>query len=309
MLRFIAIRLLQFPVILAVIYLLTFTLAWVAPGSPFEGDRKLNPAVVERLKRDFHAESALKFLGYYPLRTIREQDFGPSFEYPEWSVNDVISRSLPVSVSLGLMALIIATVLGVTFGVLAAVRRGGPFDLFSLGVALVGISLPGFVTAGVLLLLFAVQWRLFPIGGFRNPYELFLPAVALSLMPMAYIARLTRVAMIDTLGSDYVRTARAKGLSRGKVIWKHCLRNAFLPVLTYLGPAAAYTLTGSFVVESVFNIPGLGQHFVNSVKNRDQTLILGTVMIYSAFLLSLNLIVDVLYVFVDPRIDVTAKAD
>ena len=308
MLRFIGIRLLQLPLILAIIYLLTFTLAWVVPGSPFEGERKLNPVVIERLKRDFHAESAISFLTHYPTMILTEGDFGPSFEYPEWSVRDVIGDSLPASVSLGLMALAIAVVFGVAAGVLAAVRRGGPFDLFSLVVALVGISLPSFVTAGVLLLVFAVNLRLFPIGGWRNPYELFLPAVALSLMPMAYIARLTRVSMIDTLGSDYVRTARAKGLSRQKVIWKHCLRNAFLPVLTYLGPAAAYTLTGSFVVEFVFNIPGLGQHFINSVKNRDQTLILGTVMIYSAFLLTLNLIVDVLYVFVDPRIDVTAEA-
>jgi oligopeptide transport system permease protein len=308
MLRFITIRLLQFPLILGVVYVLTFALAWVAPGSPFEGERKLNPAVVERLKRDFHAESQLKFLGYYPLRTLTERDFGPSFEYPEWSVNDIIASALPVSVSLGLLALVIACVAGLAAGVLAAVRRGGPFDLISLGVALVGISLPSFVTAGVLLLAFAVHLRWFPIGGFRNPYELFLPALALSLMPMAYIARLMRVSMIDTLGSDYVRTARAKGLSRTMVIWKHCVRNAFLPVLSYLGPAAAYTLTGSFVVEAVFNVPGLGQHFINSVKNRDQTLILGTVMIYSAFLLSLNLMVDVLYVLVDPRIDVTAKS-
>jgi len=308
MLRFIAIRLLQLPLILAVIYVLTFVLAWVAPGSPFEGDRKLDPAVVERLKRQFHAEHWYTFLGYYPGNVLRHGDFGPSMEYKEWSVNDVVKSSLPVSVSLGLMALAIASVAGVAAGVLAAVRRGGPFDLASLVVALAGISLPSFVTAGVLLLVFAVKLTWFPIGGFRNPYELFLPALALSLMPMAYIARLTRVSMLDTLGSDYVRTARAKGLSRRKVIWKHCLRNAFLPVLTYLGPAAAYTLTGSFVVEQVFNIPGLGQHFVNSVKNRDQTLILGTVMIYSAFLLTLNLVVDVLYVFVDPRIDVTAKA-
>ena len=308
MLRFITVRLLQFPLILGVIYFVTFALAWLAPGSPFEGERKLNPAVVERLKREFHAEKWYTFLGYYPRNILLTGNFGPSFEYPEWSVNDVVRHSLPVSVSLGLMALVIAVIFGVAAGVMAAVRRGGPFDLASLGVALVGISLPSFVTAGVLLLAFAVQLRWFPIGGWRNPYELFLPALALSLMPMAYIARLTRVSMIDTLGSDYVRTARAKGLSRGTVIWKHCLRNAFLPVLTYLGPAAAYTLTGSFVVEKVFNIPGLGQHFVNSVLNRDQTLILGTVMIYSAFLLSLNLIVDVMYVFVDPRIDLTAKS-
>ena len=305
MFRFILVRILQLPLILGIIYVLTFALAWVAPGSPFEGERKLDPAVVERLKRQFHAETWYKFLGYYPYRFITTGDLGPSLEYKEWSVNDVIADSLPVSISLGILALAIAIAVGVTAGVLAAVRRGGPFDLFSLVVALVGISLPSFVTAGILLLLLSVKYPLFPIGGWRNPYEMFPAALALSLMPMAYIARLTRVSMIDTLGSDYVRTARAKGLSRGKVIWKHCLRNAFLPVLTYLGPAAAYTLTGSFVVEQVFNIPGLGQHFVNSVKNRDQTLILGTVMIYSAFLLTLNLVVDVLYVFVDPRIDVT----
>jgi oligopeptide transport system permease protein len=134
-----------------------------------------------------------------------------------------------------------------------------------------------------------------------------LPVLALSLAPMAYIARLTRVSMIDVLSSDYVRTARAKGLSRSVVVWKHCLRNAFLPVLSYLGPAAATTLTGSFVVEKVFSIPGLGQHFVNSIQNRDRTLILGTVMVYSVFLLSFNLLVDIGYAFVDPRVDVTAE--
>ncbi len=135
------------------------------------------------------------------------------------------------------------------------------------------------------------------------------PGLALSLLPMAYIARLTRVSMLDVLGSDYVRTARAKGLSKSVVVWKHCLRNAFLPVLSYLGPAAAQTLTGSFVVEKVFNIPGLGQHFVNSVLNRDQTLILGVVMVYSALLLTFNLLVDVGYAFVDPRVDVTARGE
>jgi len=307
MLRFITVRLLQFPLILGVIYFVTFALAWLAPGSPFEGERKLNPAVVERLKREFHAEKWYTFLGYYPRNILLTGNFGPSFEYPEWSVNDVVRHSLPVSVSLGLMALVIAVIFGVAAGVMAAVRRGGPFDLASLGVALVGISLPSFVPAGVLLLAFAVQLRWFPIGGWRNPYELFLPALALSLMPMAYIARLTRVSMIDVLSSDYVRTARAKGVSRTIVIWKHCLRNAFLPVLSYLGPAAATTLTGSFVVEKVFSIPGLGQHFVSSIQNRDRTLILGTVMVYSVFLLMFNLLVDVGYAFVDPRIDVTAR--
>jgi ABC-type dipeptide/oligopeptide/nickel transport system permease component len=223
-----------------------------------------------------------------------------------WSVNDILKASLPVSLTLGLIALGIAVTLGSGLGVLAAVRRDGVFDYLSIAVALVGISLPGFVAAGVLLAIFSDALHWFPSGGWGTADQLVLPSVALSLMPMAYIARLSRAAMLDVLGSDFVRTARAKGLSRGTVIWKHAFRIAFLPVFSYLGPAAAATLTGSFVVEQVFCLPGLGQHFVNAVNNRDQTLILGTVMVYSTFLLTLNLLVDIGYAIVDPRIDVTA---
>jgi oligopeptide transport system permease protein len=161
------------------------------------------------------------------------------------------------------------------------------------------------VAAGVLLSVFSDALGWFPSGGWGSWDQLILPSAALSLMPLAYIARLSRAAMLDVLGSDFVRTARAKGMGRQTVIWKHAFRLAFLPVFSYLGPAAAATLTGSFVVEQVFNLPGLGQHFVNAVINRDQTLILGTVMVYSTFLLTLNLLVDIGYVFVDPRIDVT----
>jgi ABC-type dipeptide/oligopeptide/nickel transport system permease component len=181
------------------------------------------------------------------------------------------------------------------------------FDYLSIVVALVGISLPGFVAAGVLLAIFSDTLHWFPSGGWGTGRQLALPSVALSLMPMAYVARLSRAAMLDVLGSDFVRTARAKGLSRGTVIWKHAFRIAFLPVFSYLGPAAAATLTGSFVVEQVFTLPGLGQHFVNAVSNRDQTLILGTVMVYSTFLLTLNLLVDIGYAFIDPRINVNDR--
>ncbi len=308
MIRFIGLRLLQFPLILAVIYLITFVLAWIVPGSPFERtDRKLDAQVQRELERQFHAEHWYTFLGYYPLQIVKSGDFGPSLQYEGWSVNDILADALPISVTLGIFALIVATVSGVTIGTLAAVRRGGAFDLFSLGIALVGISVPSFVIASLLLMGFSVYLRWFPIGEWGSLRALVLPGLALSLAPMAYIARLTRVAMLDTLGSDYVRTARAKGLSRSIVIWRHCLKNALLPVLSYLGPAAAATLTGSFVVERVFNIPGLGQHFVNSVRNTDQTLILGTVMVYSIFLLTFNLLVDIGYALVDPRVDVTAK--
>lgn len=300
-------RLAQFPLILAIIYLLTFALAWWAPGDPFSGERAMDPLVAENLKKRFHATSPVEFLAWYPFNILIRGDFGPSMQYKEWSVNDIIKTTLPVSVSLGVFAITIALMVGVGVGTLAAVERGGFLDWTSLSIALIGISLPSFVTAAVLLM-FASASKMLPIGGWGDPSDIVLPGIALGLAPMAYIVRLTRVAMLDTLGADFVRTARAKGLSRSIVIWKHCLRNAFLPVLSYLGPAAAYALTGSFVVEKVFNIPGLGQHFVNSVLNRDRTLILGCVMVYSVFLLSFNLLVDIAYSWVDPRIDIEQES-
>ena len=306
MIKFIAWRVLQFPLILAIIYLVTFFLVWVVPGTPFGNtERKLDPATERSLRQQFHAENWHSFLAYYPLQILTKGDLGPSMAYPNFSVNDVLRYSLPVSVTLGLIAILIALILGCTIGVIAALRRGGIFDYAGLAIALLGISLPAFVVAGLLLVVFSDKLHLLPSGGWGRPQQLILPSIALALMPMAYIARLTRVSMLDTLGHDFVRTARAKGLPRSRVVWKHAFRNAFLPVFTYLGPATAYALTGSFVVESVFNIPGLGQHFVNAVQNRDQTLILGTTLLYATVLLTLNLLVDIGYALIDPRIDVT----
>jgi oligopeptide transport system permease protein len=307
MLKFLLFRLAQFPLILAVIYLLTFSLAWVAPGSPFANERKLDPLVEETLKKRFHAQSAWSFLGHHTKAVVTRLDFGPSMQYQEFSVTDIIATALPVSVALGLFAMVIAVPVGVGIGTLAAVRRGGMLDWLSLSIALIGICVPSFVIASVLLG-FAAWTKFLPVGDWGTVRHLILPGLALSLAPMAYIVRLTRVSMLDTLSADFVRTARAKGLARPVVVWKHCLRNAFLPVLSYLGPAAAFTLTGSFVVEKVFTVPGLGWHFVNSVQNRDRTLILGVVMVFSVFLLTFNLLVDIAYAWVDPRIDVTAKA-
>jgi ABC-type dipeptide/oligopeptide/nickel transport system permease component len=308
MLRFIAIRLLQFPLILGVIYVVTFTLAWIAPGSPFDRtERQLSPQAKQALKERFHAEHWYSFLAYYPARIIVDGDFGPRLSDDVFTVNDTLKRGLPVSATLGLIAITIAAVGGIFVGTLAAVRRGGALDILSLTISLVGISIPSFVVAALLKALFTRQFPVLPVDGWGSPGHIILPALALSLAPMAYISRLTRVSMIDVLSADYVRTARAKGVSRQKVIWKHCLRNAFLPVLSFLGPATAATMTGSFVVETIFSIPGIGESFVNGVLNRDQTLILGTVMVYSLFLLTLNLIVDVCYALVDPRIEVGAK--
>jgi oligopeptide transport system permease protein len=304
--KLILFRVLQFPLILAIIYLITFTLAWVAPGDPFQNERKLDPIVRQALKRQFHAESAGSFLAHHAWSVIRHGDFGPSMKYPEWSVNRIIGDGLPVSMTLGLLAMCIAVPIGVGIGTLAAVRRGGTADWASLTIALIGISVPSFVVAAALLM-FAAWTKWLPVGGWGTFGHMLLPSLALSLWPMAYIVRLTRVSMLDTLGADYVRTARAKGLARGIVIWKHCLRNSLLPVLSYLGPATAGTMVGSFVVEQVFNIPGLGRHFVNSVLNRDRTLIIGVVLVESAFILVFNLLVDLAYAWVDPRIELGAK--
>jgi oligopeptide transport system permease protein len=310
MARYVLWRLIQFPVVLAIIYLVTYLLVWLAPGSPFDrGDRKMDPVVKDQLEKQFHADSPGRFLAYYPWRMLHG-DFGPSLTYQGWSVGDVLKTSLRVSIKLGLMALTIAVAVGCTLGTLSALKRGGVFDLLTVPVTLVGISLPAFVSAGLLLVVFSDKLHWFPAGGLGNNgldgfYHMILPATALSLGPLAYIAQLTRVSMLDVMGDDYVRTARAKGLGRSAVVWKHCFRNAVLPVFTYLGPAAAAALTGSFVIEYVFNLPGLGQHFVNGVINRDQTLILGTVMVYAVFLLGLNLLVDLGYAVIDPRIEVS----
>ena len=341
MAKFLLRRLVQFPLILAVIYVTTYLLAWVVPGNPFQrSERAVDPATLAAMRRDYHADDPWAFLTYYPVKMVRG-DFGRSFGYPGTTVREILDDTLPVSLGLGAFAILIAVAAGVLIGTLAAVYRGRAADWLSLGVSLAGVSIPSFViAAGLLSAVYlandATGAEILPLGNWpredvvRTAYSIpagafvtdwgataenlpdalwqrfrhgVLPAVALSLLPMAYIARLTRVSMIDVLGSDYVRTARAKGLTRRRVIFKHCLRNALLPVLSFLGPAAAGTLVGSFVVEQVFSIPGLGAFFVKSVQTRDQPLILASVMVYSVLLLTLNLLVDVAYTVVDPRIE------
>lgn len=304
MFRFIAFRILQFPLILAIIYVITFLLVWVAPGDPFQRtERPLSPTVQESLRRQYHAETWYGFLLYYPTRMI-VGDFGPSFTWSQ-TVGQIIWEKFPVSATVGLLAMVIATFFGTLIGTIAAVYRSRPPDWISLMIALIGVSLPSFVVAALLRAIFAFKWTLFPVGTWNwSPMEMILPATALSLLPMAYITRLTRVSMIDILSSDYVRTARAKGVGRPRVVFKHALRNAILPVLSYLGPATAMTMTGSFVVEKVFQLRGMGSFFVESVTGRDLTMILGVVMVYSSILLALNLVVDVAYTVVDPRIRV-----
>lgn len=301
--RFVLNRLLQLPLILGIIYLVTFMLVWVAPGDPLsDPDRPPDAATLKALQEEYHADSPWKFLAYYPWRLLTRGDFGPSMAYREWSVNEIIFDSLPVSVTLGVFAIVIAVLVGVAVGTLAAVKRGGLFDWFSLTIALAGISLPSFVVASVLLSIFAVNLRWFGVGSWGSLSDLVLPGVALSLLPMAYIARLTRVAMIDVLSSDYVRTARAKGLSKRRVIGIHVLRNSLIPVVTLIGLDLGNLMAGAIVTEGVFNIPGVGFNLFRGIRTEDGPLVVGFVSILVIVFIVVNLVVDLLYAVLDPRI-------
>jgi oligopeptide transport system permease protein len=304
------------------------------PGNPVENPegRRPPPAVVEALERQYNLHSFWAFYFSYldnatgskwlreaingraaERRAAAEEkgeaaperrvfDLGPSLQYEDWRVNQIIGDALPVSVALGATAMLIAVVLGVGAGVIGAARPNSAADVLTLAVALIGISLPSFVVGTTLLLVFSVWLPVFPVGQW-GPRGAVLPAITLSLPFAAYIARLTRMGMLEHLGADFIRTARAKGVSETRVILKHALKNAFLPVLSYLGPATAMSMTGSFVVERVFTVPGLGQHFVNAVLNKDLFLIMGVVLVYSTMLILFNLAVDVMYRWVDPRIE------
>ena len=297
-------RLVQGVFVLWAVYTVTFLLVIALPGNPFQhAGRRINPVLEQALRQRYGMENNWVFYGNYLRRVVRF-DFGESLNYRDWTCNQIIASSLPVSVALGMWALVLALIFGILFGVLGAVYRYGLVDYLTLLVAIVGISVPSFVVGAGLLIVFAVSLSWAPVGGWGTLGHVWLPGIALSLPYMAYIARLTRLGMLDVLGSDYVRTARAKGASPGAVSWKHALKNAFLPVLSFLGPATAQILTGSFVIEKVFNIPGLGTHFVQSVINKDQMLILAVVLVYSSLIVVFNLVVDIAYGWFDPRIGV-----
>lgn len=324
-------RLAQLPLILFLIYTITLVLAWAVPGSPLDrGEgRRPPPEVIAAMQRQYRLDSFWNFYWSYLDRAsgckyLRDStssarrnnsanpdaaaqpsrrvfDLGPSLLYRDRSVNEIIAASLPVSVSLGLAAILLAMVVGLGAGVASAWRPGSLVDRSALFVALVGISLPNFVVGTVLLLVFPVLLGWGAVAAGTGPADLILPAITLSLPFAAYIARLTRMGMIEQMHADYIRTARAKGVSERAILLRHALKNAFLPVLSYLGPAAALAMTGSFVVERVFTVPGIGQHFVNAVQNKDLFLVIGVVLVYATMLVLFNLIVDVLYVAVDPR--------
>jgi oligopeptide transport system permease protein len=320
MLHHIGWRLLQSVVVVWVVYTVTFALLMVAPGDPFVGEKKPPEAILKGLAERYGlsyltepesvraAMSRSERFGYvmkayfFYMRRAAVGDFGPTIGYPNFSVNDIIKTSLPVSATLGSLALLIALWGGAAAGTLGAVRKGKPADLVLSVLTLLGVSLPTFVVGALLMMLFVVYIPVLPAAGWGSPSQILLPAVTLALFYLAYLARLSRASTLDVLSADYVRTARAKGLSGPRVVVRHVGANAALPVLSYLGPAAANILVGSFVVEKLFAIPGLGTHFVNGCLNRDIPLVLGAVMVYTTLVVLFNLLVDLAYAAVDPRI-------
>lgn len=297
-------RLLQAPLVLLAVYTITFVLAWALPGSAVMNDegKRPPPEVIAAMEARYNLHDPAAFYVGYLRGVVTRLDFGPSLRYTDWTVNDILAGSLPVSVILGLAAILIALLIGLAAGVIGAWKPGSALDWAATLFALVGISTPAFVIGAGLLLLLPVTLGIGRVASWGRPQDILLPALTLSLPFAASIARLTRMGMLEALQADYVRTARAKGLPERTVVLKHALKNAFLPVLSYLGPASAAAMTGSFVVEKVFNVPGLGQHFVSAVLNKDLFLIMGVVLVYAAMLIGFNLAVDVLYRWVDPRI-------
>jgi oligopeptide transport system permease protein len=291
---------------LFIIITLSFFIVRIAPGGPLSAERNLTDVVRRNIEAKYHLDEPLiKQYGRYMFDIMRG-DLGPSFKYKDYDVNYYIFTSLPKSIVLGLWAMLISVTIGMGIGIIAAVRQNSWIDYLSMGLAVIGISVPLFVIAPVLQLIFAVKLKWLPTSGWYTTGEgyltIILPAVSLSFEYFANIARLTRSSMLETLRSDYIRTAKAKGMKRSAIIFKHAMKGALLPVVSYLGPAFAGIITGSVVVEQIFRVPGLGKFFVQSSFNRDYTLIVGVVIVYSVILIVMNFIVDIIYAQLDPRI-------
>jgi oligopeptide transport system permease protein len=286
-----------------VIATLTFFLVHAAPGGPFQAERDIPAAAKEQLMRQYGLDRPLLQQYGHFLSNAARFDFGPSYKFPQRQVREIIFEAFPVSLELGAWALLLAVIIGVPIGVIAAVKQNSRLDYAAMAAALAGVSIPNFVLGPVLVLGLALTLYLFPPALWQGPESRVLPVLTLSTAYVAYIARLTRGGMLEVLHQDYIRTARAKGLAEPTVVGKHALRLGILPVVSYLGPATARIIMGSVVVETIFSVPGLGRYLVNAAFNRDYTLVLGGVLFYASFLLLLNLAIDLAYTRLDPRVE------
>ena len=304
MLRYALLRLAGAIPTLLLVIVLAFLMVHAAPGGPFDHERVLSAEVREAVEREYHLDEPLpkQFARY--LGGLLQGDLGPSYRLPGYTVSERIADSFPLSMQLGLLSIVLALLFGISAGTVAALRQDTLLDRAIMSSAMTGISVPVFVVGPVLILLLSVKLQWLPAGwsGSPGPAKYLLPVITLALPQIAYVARLTRASMIDVLGRDFIRAARAQGLATRRLIRVHALKPAMLPVLSYLGPAIAAVMTGSVVVEEVFNIPGLGRLFVSGAANRDYTLVLGIVIFYATLIIALNLIVDILYGVIDPRV-------
>jgi len=289
---------------LLVVITVTFFLMRLAPGGPFDQEQALPPEIHANLEAAYGLDQPLAVqFGRY-LRGLLHGDFGPSFKYRDFTVTELIGQGLPVSLTLGLCALALAIGIGIPLGVFAALGQNTLRDRLIVAVTVVGIAIPGFVVAPLLALVFGIYLRWLPVAGWEpgSIRPLILPVVALALPAIAYVTRLTRASLLEVLNSGYVRAARARGLSEHAVVMGHALKSALIPVVSYLGPAAAAVLTGSLVIETIFSLPGMGRYLVQGALNRDYTLVMGMVIVYASLTLVFNLIVDLLYGWLDPRV-------
>ena len=288
--------------VLWIVASLTFMLVRIVPGGPFDAEKNLPPQIVQNIKAKYHLDRPVFEQYVLYMGRLAQGDLGVSYKYVSRTVNDILRDALPVSLQLGAFALILAVCLGVPLGTIAAVRRGTPVDWLAMLVSTMGVSLPSFLNGALLIFVFGLWLKVLPVALWENWRNMLLPAITLAVGPTAYLARLTRASILDVLEKDYVRTARSKGLSENWTVLKHVLRNALVPVATVLGPLTAALITGSFVVEYIFAIPGMGRFFITAVTNRDYDLIIGTTLIYAMLLIIANTVVDIVYQFLDPRI-------
>lgn len=304
MLRYALLRVIGAIPTLLLVIVIAFLMVRLAPGGPFDAERVLPPEIEANIERAYHLDEPLaqQFTRY--LGGLLRGDLGPSYVYRDYTVSELIGSALPLSIRLGILSLSLAVLVGMGLGILAALQRHTVIDRLITGTAMLGISVPVFVVAPLLVLVLAVKLQWLPAGwsSSNNASRLVLPVIALALPQIAYIARLMRASMIETMESDFVRTARAQGLATTTILRVHALKPSMLPLLSYMGPAIVSVLTGSVVVEQVFGIPGVGQLFIRAAVNRDYTLVLGIVILYATLIIIMNLLVDILYRVVDPRI-------
>ncbi|MBA4494612.1 ABC transporter permease [Paenactinomyces guangxiensis] len=305
--RYIIRRLLQMLVTLWVIATLTFIMMHAIPGDPFSSEKKLPEQVLKNMMAHYHLDKPIPVQYVIYMKSLLQLDLGPSIKYDTRTINEILAEGFPVSAQLGAQALIFAIIIGLTLGTIAALYQNRPVDYGAMVLAVLLISIPSFVLAPILQKYFGVEWELLPVATWGDFNSTVLPTVALSAYALATVTRLMRSSMVEVLTNDFIRTARSKGLPPYLVVLRHTVRNAILPVVTILGPLAVNVLTGSFVIEHIFSIPGIGKYFVESISNRDYPLIMGVTLFYSALLISVNFIVDLAYGMIDPRIQLFKK--